>query len=239
MFIWQRKLKYRLGISGCAGKTKRYSSYSVYKRQIVLRRIKIFAVCTAFTIGIIYLLTDIEKRISPLINDMALSNLNSIVLKECSEVIGNEVAEYDLSYDSLIKKQNSADNSIKSLSVDYSRLNILKSEMTKEIQTRIDKINSVDINIPLMAFISDRFYSGVGVPLSIRVLTDENVRIDFYDEFVTQGINQTKHLIMVRVIIDMGLNVPVRQNGAPIEAEIPIAESIIAGDVPDTYLDFN
>ena len=239
MFIWQRKLRYRFGLAGVQSRHTRKKDYYSYKGRRAARRLRFFAVCAAIVFGIIYLTGNIQRRINPLINDMALSNLNSIVLRECSDVVSDMVCDYGVSYESLINKDLSESGRVNSLSVDYTKLNVMKSDMASEIQTRIDQINSVDVSIPLMAFISNRFYSGIGIPISIRVLTDENVKVDFYDEFVTEGINQTKHLIKVRIIIDMGINVPVRNNGEPIETEIPIAESIIPGDVPDTYLDFN
>ena len=239
MLIWLRKLKYRFGITGNKKKYVSYNAFNRQKRNKLFKRTKFAAVCIAFVLLISYIITDIEKRISPLINDMALSNLNSIVLRECNTVVSEMICDYDVSYNSLIDKSVGADGSIKSLAVDYAKLNVLKSDLTNEVQTRIDRINSVDISIPLMAFLSDRFYSGVGIPISIRVLTDENVKLDFYDEFVTEGINQTKHLIKVRIITDIGINVPIRNNGDSIETEIPIAESIITGDIPNTYIDFN
>lgn len=241
MFIWQRKLKYRLGLSGQRRRYKRKTIHIRPRREgrVRLTRLAALSVCAAVIAGTIFVVNDIQRRINPLINDMALSNLNSIVLRECSNAVSETVCNYDVSYNSLIKKDMGTDGRVSALAVDYAKLNIMKSDMTNEIQSRIDKINSVDISIPLMAFVSNKFYSGIGIPLSIRVLTDENVKVDFYDEFVTEGINQTKHLIKVRIIIDIGINVPIRNNGEAIEMEIPIAESIIAGDVPETYLGFN
>ena len=239
MLIWQRKLKYRFGMTG--GKKKYVSCryFNRQKRNIFFKRIKFAVLSITIILLVTYIITDIEKRINPLINDMALSNLNSIVLRECNSVVSDMICGYDVSYNSLIDKSEGADGSIKSLAVDYTKLNVLKSDLTNEIQTRIDQINSVDISIPLMTFFSDRFYSGVGIPISIRVLTDENVKVDFCDEFITEGINQTKHLIKVKITTDIGINVPIRNNGDAIETEIPIAESIITGNVPNTYIDLN
>ncbi len=238
MFIWQRKLKYRLGITG---RRKKYTSSGINRRRRAAffkcgKLICIFAVFILFTI---YIINDVESRVNPLINNMAISNLNSVVLRECNSAVSDLIGNYDISYDSLVDKSAAGDGSVKSLSIDYNKLNVMKSDLAVEVQTRIDQINSVDIQIPLMAFISDRFYSGIGIPITLRVLTDEDVKVDFDDEFVSVGINQTKHLIKVRITTDIGLNVPIRNSGDAIVTEVPIAESIIAGDTPSTYIDFN
>lgn len=235
MFIWQRKLRYRLGLSG--GK-KRYIILSTAKKKKTRKYVKFTLVCTVLIFVIAYMFFNIENRIYPLINDMALSNLNSIVLRECNSAVSEIIEKYDINYSSIIEKNTDVNENIKSLSVDYSKLNIMKSNLTNEVQRRIDKINSVDISIPFMAFVSDSFYSGIGIPITLRVLTDENVKVEFCDEFISEGINQTKHLIKVKIITDIGINVPIRNNGESIETEIPIAESVIVGDIPSTYINF-
>ncbi len=73
----------------------------------------------------------------------------------------------------------------------------------------------------------------------MRVLTNENVKVEFCNEFISAGINQTKHLIKVKVTTALGVVLPVRGDLEDIVTEVPIAESVIVGDVPDTYLDFN
>lgn len=237
MFIWQRKLKYRLNLIGKKKKPK-LKAYAG-RNKLKFKKVKIYAIIIILSIITIWGFNSIENRINPVITNLALATLNGRVLDESNNSVTKVINKHDVSYDSLVDKSTGDNNEIKSLSLDYKELNLLKSELAVEVQERIHKINSVDIKVPLLTLFSDKFYSGMGIPINIRVVTDENVKIEFLDEFVSVGINQTKHLIKVRIIIDIAVRAPVVGKGDDVVTEIPIAESIIIGNIPDTYLDFN
>ncbi len=196
------------------------------------RRLKISAFVLLALGAACFLWANIENRLYPLLTDMALSNLNSIVLRECSDAVAEASANGGADYGELINKAADSGGNIKSISVNYAELNQFKSSLAKDVQSRIDKINSVDVYVPFMSMFSDSFYSALGFPIKIKVLTDENIQIDFEDKFESAGINQTRHFICVKITAEMGVNLPVRKSGDDIVTEIPIAETIISGETP-------
>ena len=196
------------------------------------KRLKLIVVLILTTAALAYTFSGIERRIDPLVRDMALSNLSSLVIRECNDAVSDAVENGGVDYDALVKKETDSRGRILSLSVNYKSFNVFKSRLTQDIQNRIDRINSVEVFIPIMSMFSDRFYSALGFPVKIKVMTDENIHIDFSDSFEAAGINQTRHLISVKVTAEMGVNTPVRASGDDIVTEIPIAETIIVGDTP-------
>ncbi len=196
------------------------------------KRIKLIVALILTAAALAYTFSGIERRIDPLVRDMALSNLSSIVIRECNDAVIDAVENGGVDYDALVKKETDSRGRILSLSVNYKSFNAFKSRLTQDIQNRIDRINSVEVFIPIMSMFSERFYSALGFPVKIKVMTDENIHIDFSDSFEAAGINQTRHLISVKVTAEMGVNTPVRASGDDIVTEIPIAETIIVGDTP-------
>ena len=196
------------------------------------KRLKMIAALILTAAALAYTFSGIERRIDPLVRDMALSNLSSLVVRECNDAVSDAVENDGVDYDALVNKETDSRGRILSLSVNYKNFNGFKSRLTRDIQSRIDKINSVEVFIPIMSMFSDRFYSALGFPVKIKVMTDENIHIDFSDSFEAAGINQTRHLISVKVTAEMGVNTPVRASGDDIVTEIPIAETIIVGDTP-------
>lgn len=196
------------------------------------KRLKLIVVLILTAAALAYTFSGIERRIDPLVRDMALSNLSSLVIRECNDAVSDAVENGGVNYDALVKKETDSRGRILSLSVNYKSFNSFKSRLTRDIQNRIDRINSVEVFIPIMSMFSDRFYSALGFPVKIKVMTDENIHIDFSDSFEAAGINQTRHLISVKVTAEMGVNTPVRASGDDIVTEIPIAETIIVGDTP-------
>ena len=60
--------------------------------------------------------------------------------------------------------------------------------------------------------------------------------VDFFSEFKQAGINQTIHRIYVKVDTKVQVIIPFSNKFVEIGSEVPIAETIIVGDVPDTYI---
>ena len=234
MFIWQKKLKYRLGLSG-----KRCKRHRTYYNRKSSSKIKFYIILILVIVSCVFLFNSIENHIDLVIKDLSLSVLNSEVTKECNSAVSELINESNINYDSIINMTKDSSGNVKSLETNYREINLLKSELAVNVQNRIDKINSVDISIPILSMFSSKFYSGYGIPVSLRVLTNENVKVEFCNEFISAGINQTKHLIKVKVTTALGVVLPVRGDLEDIVTEVPIAESVIVGDVPDTYLDFN
>lgn len=234
MLIWVNKLKYRLGIMNTRGRKRRKHMY-YYRYGAAVKKVVFIGLAV---LACMYLIITIENRINPLIYDMSISNLSSMVIRECNTAVSELIESENVDYAEIVDENIDKEGKLKSLSVNYKNLNLFKSKLAVDVQRRIDNINSVDITIPFMSLISDRFYSAVGFPVKLRVLTDENIDIQFFDEFTSAGVNQTRHRIYVRVVTEVSVNVPVRGRGDDIVTDIPIAETIIVGDVPSTYLNF-
>ena len=76
---------------------------------------------------------------------------------------------------------------------------------------------------------------GPDIPVDITMLSSS--RVDFKNELVSAGINQTKHQMKLDVVIDIDVIMPWRTVSTQVVSEILIAETVIVGQVPQTYLD--
>ena len=59
----------------------------------------------------------------------------------------------------------------------------------------------------------------------------------FETEFETAGINQTRHKIFLTLETSVSLIVPADSRMVQVTSTVPIAESIIVGQVPDSFVD--
>ena len=78
---------------------------------------------------------------------------------------------------------------------------------------------------------------GPGVPVEILVLTSSHV--EFRNQIVTAGINQTKHQISLLVMVDIDVLVPWGTESTQICSEVLISDTVLVGQVPDTYFHFD
>ena len=60
---------------------------------------------------------------------------------------------------------------------------------------------------------------------------------DYKNELISAGINQTRHQIKLEVVVDIDILVPWDTMSTQVVSEALIAETIIVGKVPETYVD--
>ena len=77
---------------------------------------------------------------------------------------------------------------------------------------------------------------GPGIPVEIMVLTSSHV--EFRNNIVTAGINQTKHQISLLVIVDIDVLVPWGSESAQVCTEVLISDTVLLGQVPQTFLNY-
>ena len=65
------------------------------------------------------------------------------------------------------------------------------------------------------------------------------VEYKFVSEFVSTGINQTKHNLYLKYSVDLELITPFLDTDTVFESQVLINEMILVGDVPSTYLGIN
>ena len=78
--------------------------------------------------------------------------------------------------------------------------------------------------------------SGRGPAIPVRILSIRNSDATFVSHFSQAGINQTLHRMNMEVSIDIAVLVLGETNGFTMTSEVVVAETVIVGDVPQTFL---
>ena len=99
-----------------------------------------------------------------------------------------------------------------------------------------DQPGELTVHIPLgnLSGVSLLMGRGPAVPVKIIALTSS--RVEFNNSIVTAGINQTKHQISLHVIVDIDILIPWGTESSQVVSDVLIADTVIVGKVPETYL---
>ena len=92
------------------------------------------------------------------------------------------------------------------------------------------------VAVPLGAALGVPLLSGIGPRIRVRLVPVGAVHAAFATEFESAGINQTRHKIFLRLRATVRLVLPTGGQAVEVESELLIAESIIVGQVPDSYM---
>ena len=81
------------------------------------------------------------------------------------------------------------------------------------------------------------FFSGRGPEISLKLHQVGAVDTEIHSEFISEGINQTKHRISVLVTVEISAILPLHSTDIKISDEFLVSETVIVGEIPNVYLD--
>ena len=78
-------------------------------------------------------------------------------------------------------------------------------------------------------------FGGAGVRMNIKTVPVGDTKIECISEFDSVGINQTRHRIVLKVKTYFTILAPVYLKNECYEKDVVLAETILNGDIPETY----
>lgn len=191
-------------------------------------------ILTILLITILFLL--FEQNLSQTLLDMAYATAHSIALetvnRAAQQVVGDGIA-----YDQLMDVQTDSSGRVAMLRANTMRMNQIATQTAIMAQEELNSIENQMVDVPLGAALGIRFLGGFGPRLSVQIVPIGAVSTHFETEFETAGINQTRHKIFLTLETSVSLIVPADSRMVQVTSTVPIAESIIVGQVPDSFVD--
>ena len=166
---------------------------------------------------------------------IAASDASDIVTVQINNAISEIMAEGDYDADTFVNLQKNAEGEVTAISSNMARINALSAEILDKVVGATEN-RTLTVSIPLgnLTGISLLMGRGPGVPGQILMLTSS--RVEFQNNIVTAGINQTKHQINLEVIVDIDILIPWGTESTQVVTELMIADTVVVGKVPGTYL---
>lgn len=175
-----------------------------------------------------------ETRVRPVINQVAIAQAQSVAVSVINNEVNQIIASERVQYGDLANLQMDRDNRISAVTTDIVEINRLKSTFSDHIQEQMRSIDRMVIRIPLGTLLSKSIFTGYGPKIPIRFTSVGRAVVEIEDSFVEAGINQTRHEIHLTVTAKMSVLMPGGSAVAEINMAIPIAQTVIVGEVPDS-----
>ena len=170
------------------------------------------------------------------IHDLARTQVMNTTSDLTNDAIARQIAVGDIQYDRIVFFEKDLDGRITALKTNMSEVNRLKTDILNIINDEILALDDSDIGIPLGSLFFPEFLSGRGPAIPVHILSIRNSDANFVSHFSQAGINQTLHRLNMEVSIDVALLVLGQTSSFTMTSEVVVAETVIVGDVPQTYL---
>lgn len=177
-----------------------------------------------------------RSRYRQVIRELAQTQVTNATSDLINDAVARQIALGDIQYDRIVYFEKDLNGRITALKTNIGEVNKLKTATLNTINDEILSMDASRIGIPLGSLILPEFLSGRGPRLPVEVLTIRNSDADFESNFSHAGINQTLHQVHMAVWVDVSVLVLGSTVSFSVEADVVVAETIIVGDVPDTFL---
>lgn len=170
------------------------------------------------------------------IEDLAQTQVKNTTSDLTNDAIAKQIAAGDIQYDRIVFFEKDLNGRITALKTNMSEVNRLKTDILNIINDEILALDHSDIGIPLGSLFFPEIFSGKGPAIPVRILSIRNSDANFVSHFSQAGINQTQHRLNMEVCIDVAVLVLGQTSSFTMSSEVVVAETIIVGDVPQTFL---
>jgi len=188
----------------------------------------LFGILVLLVLSASVFLKDISSQI-------AISDASDIVTVSVNNAITDVLSAGNYSGDYFVDFQKDSNGNVTAISSNMSKINTLSSQILERVVGTTER-NTITVKIPSGNLTGISLLMGRGPKVPVRIIVLTSSRVEFNNNIITAGINQTKHQINLEVIVDVEILVPWGSETAQVTTEVLIADTVIVGDVPQTYL---
>lgn len=192
------------------------------------------AVLLLVVMAVLFLM--VRSRYRDVIRELAQTQVKNTTSDLTNDAIAKQIADGIIQYDRIVYFEKDLDGRITALKTNMSEVNRLKTDILNIINDEILALDTSDIGVPLGSLILPELFSGKGPEIPVHILAIRNSDAAFLSNFVQAGINQTLHQLTMLVSVDVAVLVLGQTYSFTINSEVVVAETVIVGAVPNTYL---
>lgn len=196
-----------------------------------LRRVLILLLIAAIAILILF-----RWKFNQPVRELAQAQVINATSDLINDAIDRQIEAGDIQYDRIVYFEKDLDGGITALKTNMSEVNRLKTNTLNIINDEILALDQSDIGVPIGSIFLPEFFSGRGMTIPVQIIAIRNSDGYFESHFTQAGINQTLHRLNMCVLVDVSILVLGRSASFTVSSEVVVAETVIIGDVPDTFL---
>ena len=200
----------------------------------MIRRL-LYRICLVLVLaGAVYML--LRGQYHDIVQELAQTQVKNVTSDLINDAIDEQIENGNVAYDRMVYFEKDLDGRITALKTNMGLVNRLKTDILNRINDDILALDTDHIGIPLGSLILPELLSGKGPQIPVRVLSIRNSEGTFQSHFSEAGINQTLHQVTMLVSVDVAVLALGKTNSFTIASEVVVAETVIVGVVPDTFL---
>lgn len=154
-------------------------------------------------------------------------SVSTKAVKQVMEEVG-----YDIQ---LVILEKDSDGKIIALKTNVVEMNYIASLIGSRTQQMYNELTETYVEVPIGNFTGNALLAGRGPRIKVKIMPVGTVGSDFKTEFVSTGINQTRHRVYLEVVSNMRVIAPFSTKTIKVVNNVNVAETVLIGNVPNSY----
>ncbi len=172
-----------------------------------------------------------------LITELAVSDAQDAVVSAVNAIVKTIMQEEDFAAEKLVTLEKDAAGNVTAVTTNVAAVNILAANILERAVSLTEE-GVITVGIPLGNLTGSTLLMNRGPDLPVNVIMLSSSMAGFRSELTSAGINQTHHQILLDLSVGISLLMPWRTIDTAVQTEILVSETVIVGDVPESYLNW-
>lgn len=201
------------------------------------KRLKNFGIVLLLCLGVLIAgFFSLRSKYRLVIGDLAQTSVKNATSDLANDAVAQQIENGNIQYDRIVYFEKDVNGRITALKTNIGEVNHLKTDILNIINGRILALDAADIGIPIGSLFLPEFFSGKGPVIPVHILAIRNSDATFSSNFIQAGINQTLHQLVMEVNVDAAVLVLGQTSTFQVSSQIVVAETVIVGEVPNTFI---
>jgi len=179
----------------------------------------------------------VERNLTRVVLSLAQAQARAMAVQILNEAATELLSTGEVTYDSLMHVTADESGQVRLIQANTPEMNRLAARVSLLAQGRLQEKRDQAVRVPLGSAVGLTLFAGAGPKIEVRVLPVGSVHAAFHTDFQTAGINQTRHRVSLLLTAQVQLVIPTGAQTVEASTQVAMAESIIVGEVPDTFTD--
>lgn len=177
-----------------------------------------------------------DRQLCPVLETLAETEVRNAVTAAVGKAISAGIVENEVSYDDIITVETDESGRVTALKSNMAGANLLRSRLLEAALEEVSGLSQRDFSIPMGNLLGMDVLSGRGPGVRVTVLSAGSAGAEYRNEFTAAGVNQTLHRVLLEITVTVRILLPGRNLQTEVTTPVCIAETVIVGQVPETYL---
>ncbi len=192
---------------------------------------KIIAILLVVVVSVVVIEANFSEVVSNAIYYRSTLVMNEVVESAIKQVLASE----DFGNDDIVRINYNSDNDVSAIEIQSDTLNTVRNDISSAIISKLEQIDSENVDIPLNAIIGSNFFFSEFPVLNFKISPTGYLETRVVSAFEDSGINQTIHKTYIDVKIEFYCIFPFYDIKNSCQVQYILTETIIVGDIPQSY----